>query len=367
MQKTHAMLLLAALSAGSGPLSVRAATPKVDALYPYIQDIEQAAEPAEVALIYKVAIQQDRKHVPLREAYLRRMLALGGVDGLGGEADVLLDLDPNNGLAWAVRAFHQAERGAMTDAFASLVRAVRDRPKEPFIADLAGQFVAWYDLQRDKAALPEAMREAVACFRREVGGRMEFAQGYQDANRELTRLPAARTGAGAGRGAAAQPPRSTAPPPPAAPPDEGRTVYVHHHYDVVLVPCPPRYGRHGLARRIGVMLRPDGSRVVLTPQHPIGGVVVAPGAVPAAGALRRPTAWRPAFPAGPPPEQAQQGTQPPVQPWVSGSRTGLPAACASPTGRTVSPQPTPAPPAIWSLRLPLQPGVTGSRLAAVPR
>jgi hypothetical protein len=268
---------LAATTAARGATANIKAKAKVDPLAPYIRGIEEAATAADATRNYGAALEQDRKNIPLRETYLRRMVALGMVDMLAYQANMLVNLDPNNGLAWAVLAFQEADRGAMTDAFDSLVRAVANRPEEPFVIDLAGQLVAWYDLQRDKSSLPGKVREAVDRLRRQLGGELAFAQGYKAANAALTKAPVPKGKTQGDRRTIQAEPEPQPYPEPYTYADPGYTYYPVYHPSVILY---PHHGRHGSRRfhhgRVGIIFKPDGSKVVLTPKHPIGGVEIPP-------------------------------------------------------------------------------------------
>ena len=297
-----------------------AAKLKIDAIYPYIRDIQQATAPGDASVAYQVGLNQDPNHVPLRRAYLRRMVEFGLAGSLTDPAKALLELDPNNALAWAVVAFNQAERGAMEDAFASLVRAARDRPADPFVANLAGQLVAWVDVQPDESALPKPLREAADVLRRRTGGKHAFAVGYKTAHALLTQ-PRPRTPKAPPRAPPKRAPaRRAAPQPLPAPARAGTGSAAYVQWDptfpdtylpgYILVYPQPYRRRPLLGRRVGVILKPDGSKVILTRQHPIGGVDVPPGAplpVPSGGRPPRQTGppappSRPAVPGVPPPK-----------------------------------------------------------------
>ncbi|KKL58223.1 hypothetical protein LCGC14_2227530, partial [marine sediment metagenome] len=150
-----------------------------EAITQHIKAIAEAATASDVIAAYAAGLALDRRDVTLHEAYLRRMVDLGRADVLGYQAQLLISLEPGNGLAWAVVAFGHADRGEFAEAFSAIRRAVKRLPEDEFVANLAGQMVGWYDREGNESALAEILRPDVARLRAELGKNKAFRAGYK--------------------------------------------------------------------------------------------------------------------------------------------------------------------------------------------
>src|SRR4029077_12868131 len=89
------------------------------------------------------------------------------------QAQTLITLDSNNGLAWGVIAYVEARRGIMPEAISAINLAGRFAPCNPTVARTAGEIIAWYDVKADKATLSENAKQGLETIRGLLGKRPE--------------------------------------------------------------------------------------------------------------------------------------------------------------------------------------------------
>lgn len=148
------------------------------------------------------------------DAYIQARLRLGSDDKRLNDAYVrkMVDRDKDNALGNAVLAWHLAREQQMAAAFKHMERAVDKDDDHPFIQDLGGQFMAWYDVMRKFENLPEKIDDAAEEIKDELEDKRIYKKSYQ----------AARAGLLAQRAVVVWPapipgPTYRVPPPPPAP------------------------------------------------------------------------------------------------------------------------------------------------------
>ena len=109
-----------------------------DQLSLYIQAIEQATDPSAAVAAYVRGAALDPSNPRLLEVYVDRMVDFGLPEVTYRQAQVLVDMDPNQGKAWAVLSYASVRRGQMTEALANLVQAASREPDDKFIQSTAG-------------------------------------------------------------------------------------------------------------------------------------------------------------------------------------------------------------------------------------
>jgi tetratricopeptide (TPR) repeat protein len=152
-----------------------------DPLAAFIATIESEENPTQVTMTYGQAAAKFPDSAKLHDAYMRRVLKLGMPELAYQPAEVLAKLDPDNALAPAVIAHMQAQKGEFDKALESAVKAAERLPDDPFVLDVAGQLVAWYDLKADKSTIAQPLQERLAKIRDGLSQRKGFTDAYEAA------------------------------------------------------------------------------------------------------------------------------------------------------------------------------------------
>jgi hypothetical protein len=148
-----------------------------------IQAIEQAPDPSATVAAYANGAAVDRNDPKLSEAYVLRMVDLGLPELAFHQAQTLTTLQSNNGLAWGVVAYVEARRGNMAEAISAINLAGQFAPTTPLVERTAGEIMAWYDINADKAALSENAHRGLATIRQLLEKYPEFADAYETAKK----------------------------------------------------------------------------------------------------------------------------------------------------------------------------------------
>ena len=184
--KTYPIAARAGLILGCGLVAAlagwaQASPPPADAAP--LQAIQQAPDPSAAVAAYANGSAIARDDPRINEAYVARMVAFGLPEMAYHQAQMLVALQPKNGLAWGVVAYVDARRGQMTDAIMAINAAGQFAPDNPFVAHTAGELVAWYDLRSDKTTLPENAKAGLAKLRDALAKQAAFKGAYDTASR----------------------------------------------------------------------------------------------------------------------------------------------------------------------------------------
>ena len=148
-----------------------------------IQAIEQAPDPSATVAAYANGAAVDRNDPKLSEAYVIRMVDFGLPELAFHQAQTLTTLQSNNGLAWGVVAYVEARRGNMAEAISAINLAGQFAPTTPLVERTAGEIMAWYDIESDKATLSENAQRGLATIRQLLEKYSEFASAYETAKK----------------------------------------------------------------------------------------------------------------------------------------------------------------------------------------
>lgn len=163
------------------------AAPLTDRLDDYLRAIRDARDPSVAVGAYARAVAEIGPDgaVPqsLLEAYVHRMVQFYLPEAADQQARMLVELNPDDGIAWAVMSFVAARRGQMVEALADTVQAVSRMPYNRFVQETAGQVLAWYDL--NKPTVSDTLRNSVERIRKDLQGQQSFARAYQEATSDL--------------------------------------------------------------------------------------------------------------------------------------------------------------------------------------
>jgi hypothetical protein len=156
-----------------------------------ISSIEKAPDPSTVVEAYANATEKDS--VPLKQAYVKRLAALGVPELAETQARDLAQRGPGDGLAWAVVAFMDARRNNTPAALKDIVTAARLLPDDPFVERTAAQIIAYYEVYADQNKIDAGLRDSVDQTQKSLGAKPAFAQAFQQAKLAYTRATARLT------------------------------------------------------------------------------------------------------------------------------------------------------------------------------
>jgi hypothetical protein len=171
------------------PVTVAAApttAPAVDArsvlLLSAIYELQAAptSEAAKTAYARGVAI--DPRNVALNRLYVQRMVDLESPELGYDAAQIVVSSVPTDGLARAVLAFTQAERGLMDLAARNIDIAVKSESRDPFVQDTAGHLLAWFDRAVAENSIPATTQSALRRVHLALDNEIVFGEAYQDAS-----------------------------------------------------------------------------------------------------------------------------------------------------------------------------------------
>ncbi|MCE5327634.1 MAG: hypothetical protein LLG01_14605 [Planctomycetaceae bacterium] len=161
---------------------------------PDLAAIAAATNTASAQSAFAQALADRGQVAPVYDVYINRMLSLGAIELLRQPAQALVQLNPASGLAWALTGFFKAQDGTMNEAVADTVRATELSPSDPYVLQLAGQLVAWYDFQGDRAALGADIQQGMVQLDR-FKDKAPFIDGYNAATAALREQSAATASA----------------------------------------------------------------------------------------------------------------------------------------------------------------------------
>jgi hypothetical protein len=236
--------LPAAGSAGSGDVNG------------YLDAIRKAPDPSIAVNAYAQGAAAVTDRTLLEAAYVQRMVELGVPQLADAQARDLMRSKPGNGLAWAVAAFNDAERGRPTEALHEITIAAQHESGDPFVQRTAGQLLAWYDTEADQSQLPADVRSEVSTLRTDLSGRPTYAEAYrtarqvyeQDNNGAATETPASEPAPPSeypGPSAQYPAPSGDSSAPPAEYPAPMETGDTYDYGDTYVAPSDTYFGAYG--------------------------------------------------------------------------------------------------------------------------
>lgn len=145
--------------------------------------IQQAIDPSSAVAAYAAAYAADQSNMDIHKAYVQRMVHFGLPALAYRQAQTIVTSDPQDGLAWGVLSYVDAQRDQMPAALQEIINAAKYAPNELLVQQTAGELLAWYDVTMppDLAALKEPLEEV----RKVVGQSDAFIRAYNEAKKEL--------------------------------------------------------------------------------------------------------------------------------------------------------------------------------------
>ncbi len=182
---TCALGQTAATSPASAPASRPAARlndQQAALLQQYIAIIKDTKDGAAAVSAYAKGAAIDARGSELNNTYLRRLLQLGAPQVAALPASVLVQIEPNNSLAWAVLSYAQGRKADYAAALASGIRALEGLTDDASVLNNTGQLLAWYDREDKPPRLADATRRSID-RNREAWLRLDgFAKAFKTMN-----------------------------------------------------------------------------------------------------------------------------------------------------------------------------------------
>jgi|GEM_PF-3925181 len=146
-----------------------------------VNDIAQAETPSNALFAYATGLKIDPDSPELNDAYLKKMVDFKLPHVAYDAAQKLIAAQPQNGLAWSVLAYTEAQRGNMPVALANIVLAAENTPDNPFVQQTTGQLFAWYDNYTDLPDLPDAIKTSLVNLKKSFALSPAYTDAYQQA------------------------------------------------------------------------------------------------------------------------------------------------------------------------------------------
>jgi hypothetical protein len=123
--------------------------------------VQGAWDPATAEDAYQRGLKAGADPVAINQSYVREMINLGLPGQAEEAAEQIVDVFPQDGVAWAVLAYADAARNDTTAALAEMAMAVDWAPDDPFVLGVAGKLMAWYRFPGlgDPSELPDGLPE----------------------------------------------------------------------------------------------------------------------------------------------------------------------------------------------------------------
>ena len=157
--------------------SSEALSPELQAeLEQCVATIRDTRDFSEAAKAYARGRAIDRKHAPLYEQYMHKTLELGQEKYAQYPAAILVRLQPENGLAWGILAYAQAEQGSYPAACRSALQAAALLPKDDGVLHNAGALYAWQQSNETRYRLTDEQKKMVRELEKDLNS--EFTRAY---------------------------------------------------------------------------------------------------------------------------------------------------------------------------------------------
>jgi hypothetical protein len=232
-----------------GPAWAQAVAPPAQSSAPApvgtgLQAIQQSADPSAAIAAYADASAGDHSSGKPEAVFVNKMVDFGMPEMAFHQAEIVANLDPANGRAWAVLAYVSAKRNQMPTALSDVAQAAQRTAGDAFVQRTAGELLAWYDLNFTTVTIPDALKVSLDAVRKQMADQKPFAEAYQQAKDALSQSQQAEAG-------------TTEPPPPAPPAEQyvystvpggyeyppGTNVYAtdYYAYSNPWLTCEPAY------------------------------------------------------------------------------------------------------------------------------
>lgn len=144
-----------------------------------IADIDAAELVEDAVAAYNAANLVDRGNLEVNLAYMKKMLKLGQLEYAVYGARWVLSVDPGNILALSVLAYRDASTGDIESAMPMIFDALRRSPDDASLLHDAGQMVAWFDAQEERADWPEDIKLPIIANRGAWLSQTSFREAYE--------------------------------------------------------------------------------------------------------------------------------------------------------------------------------------------
>jgi hypothetical protein len=153
-----------------------------------IDRINNASDPSAAVEGYAQGAAIDPGSITLKEAYVKRLVALRLPELAETQARDLTIRRPDLGLPWAVTAYMEARRGNTRPALEDIFLAFRRAANDPFVLRTAGQLLAYYDLHAADLQIDAGLKNTLEDMRKTLSSKPEFTQAYQQAKDDYSQV-----------------------------------------------------------------------------------------------------------------------------------------------------------------------------------
>jgi len=162
----------------AGP-ATKPASPRAEQLAECIRLVREAKEPQQAIEAYARGCALRPTDARVREVYMRRMLRFGLPQIAVYAAQVLVQLQPDNHLAWAVIGHRHGKRKEWAQAFEATAVALEGLASDPSVLYNMGQLVAWQEAQTPLPKLSDRARRVVAQKKAHLEAAAQYVKGYR--------------------------------------------------------------------------------------------------------------------------------------------------------------------------------------------
>ncbi|MFP4106103.1 MAG: hypothetical protein ACLFVU_08435 [Phycisphaerae bacterium] len=174
------ILILMAVMAGLFPAVLSGQEPGdgSEKIEPLIETIENAERASTAVAAYARANAYAPKNAELHKTQMHTLLRFGLPEMAMPAAKRLVQLEPDNAIAWGLIGYMQARRGDWPAALVNTINAVKLDPDNSGTIRNLGLLLAWYDNELDIPRLPHATRRAMVELRDELKDHKAFTSAY---------------------------------------------------------------------------------------------------------------------------------------------------------------------------------------------
>ncbi|MFW6154283.1 MAG: hypothetical protein ACOC95_03610 [Planctomycetota bacterium] len=146
-----------------------------------IEAVREAADPVEVIRAFEAGRRIDANSTALYEACIRTMVERGQVDLAYRPAEEWVEIDPEQGLGWAVIAHQAAEANDPWRSVSAASKAAAYHGDEPFVLETVARVAAWYRWQRDRHGGNASVDGQVDALVDDLASNDVFSKAYREA------------------------------------------------------------------------------------------------------------------------------------------------------------------------------------------
>lgn len=150
-----------------------------------LESIRKSTTVSEAVSAYGRAVGMNTDITLAQQAFLTRMIELKS-PALAEEQAKEITQWTNDGQAWAVLAFVEAQKDHIEPSMDLAIKSLKYSAGNEFALRTAGQIVAWYDVRDDQDALGESAKQKAQQLQKMADRSRAYSRAYDTAKRVLT-------------------------------------------------------------------------------------------------------------------------------------------------------------------------------------